>query len=122
VVPQYAERSAGATAAGAASAALLVTTVVVELASPALLARIGHRCSSRCPPVPGSRSVRATLLVSGLVLSAAGMAALSLTHWNLVVIGGAAVFGAGTKPGAAADMERGVARVVIEPAGHPLCS
>ncbi|MEV0159823.1 MFS transporter [Nonomuraea fuscirosea] len=43
VVPEYAERSSGATAAGAANAALLVTTVAVELAAPALVARIGYR-------------------------------------------------------------------------------
>ncbi|MEV4577706.1 MFS transporter [Nonomuraea jabiensis] len=43
VVPEYAERSAGATAAGAANAALLVTTVAVELAAPALVARLGYR-------------------------------------------------------------------------------
>jgi predicted MFS family arabinose efflux permease len=43
VVPEYAERSAGATVAGAANAALLVTTVAVELAAPALVARIGYR-------------------------------------------------------------------------------
>ncbi|MFC5828306.1 MFS transporter [Nonomuraea insulae] len=43
VVPEYAERSAGATVAGAANAALLVTTVAVELAAPALVARLGYR-------------------------------------------------------------------------------
>ncbi|MGW4960710.1 hypothetical protein ACWEPL_26135 [Nonomuraea sp. NPDC004186] len=37
VVPEYAERSAGATVAGAANAALPVTTVAVELAAPALV-------------------------------------------------------------------------------------
>ncbi|GAA3170786.1 MFS transporter [Nonomuraea salmonea] len=43
VVPEYAERSAGPAVAGAANAALLVTTVAVELAAPALVARIGYR-------------------------------------------------------------------------------
>ncbi|MEV0388473.1 MFS transporter [Nonomuraea sp. NPDC050643] len=45
VVPAYAERSAGPTVAGAANAALLVTTVLVELAAPALVARLGYRWS-----------------------------------------------------------------------------
>ncbi|MCK2215635.1 MFS transporter [Actinomadura sp. ATCC 31491] len=43
VVPEYVERSAGAAVAGAANAALLVTTVAVELAAPALVARFGYR-------------------------------------------------------------------------------
>jgi MFS family permease len=43
VLPAYAARSAGAPAAGATTAALLVTTVAVELAAPALLARVGYR-------------------------------------------------------------------------------
>ncbi|MFI9593745.1 MFS transporter [Nonomuraea sp. NPDC052265] len=45
VVPEYVERSSGAAAAGAANAALLVTTVLVELAAPALVARLGYRWS-----------------------------------------------------------------------------
>ncbi|MGW0203923.1 MFS transporter, partial [Nonomuraea sp. NPDC003201] len=43
----------------------------------------------------GDRRGHEGLLLGGLVLSAAGMAAVSLTHWSLSVVAGAAVFGAG---------------------------
>jgi predicted MFS family arabinose efflux permease len=43
----------------------------------------------------GDRRGHDGLLLPGLVLSAAGMAAVSMTHWSVSVVAGAAVFGAG---------------------------
>src|SRR5262245_65477903 len=52
VVPLYATASSGAGAAGVATSALMLATVIGELAAPRLVARYGHRGVLAAGPAP----------------------------------------------------------------------
>ncbi|NEA26545.1 MFS transporter, partial [Actinomadura bangladeshensis] len=80
VVPMYAvDGGAGRAGAGLATGALMLTTVLAELALPRLLTRFGYR----------------TVLAAGTLLLAAPPLALALSSGTAVVIGASLVRGFG---------------------------
>ncbi|MEV4359283.1 hypothetical protein [Nonomuraea sp. NPDC049625] len=118
VVPEYAERSAGATVAGAANAALPVTTVAVELAAPALVARLGYRWALG-PGLVALGGPTLVLLTSSDAPAIIAVGALRGVGFAVTVVAGGALVPAERRGEGLAlvDLVSGVSALLALPAG-----